>query len=347
MSGVHVYSSFTYSYLSRARVLVESIRRRHPTWVVWAVMIDEPPPGFDDVTWRREFDHVISQDTLFPEVWRWWLFKHDIVEACTAVKGQAMVHILASGAPKVIYLDPDIALFNGLEEIESRLDTSSIVLTPHQVEPNSTEAEIADNEITSMKYGIYNLGFLAVKNDLEGNKMAEWWAKCLFRSCYDDVPNGIFTDQKYCDHVPGLFGNVFVERDPGYNVASWNLSSRTVTVNDAGYIAANSSPLRFYHFTKINSEGDVMTERYADGRIEIFEVWNWYKRAIKGKSLPGIPAKYWHYGTFSDGTLITKAARLVYRQNDVLMARFRNPFAAGEGSFQSWLTAERPDCLIK
>lgn len=346
MAGVHLYTSFTYAYLQRARVLAESVRRTHPDWTLWAVMVDRPPEGFDDTAWQGEFDHVLDASTLYDATWKNWIFRHDIVEACTAVKGDALLHILRSGADKVIYLDPDIAVFHDLGDIVSGLDTSSIMLTPHQIEPNVTTSEIVDNEITSMKYGIYNLGFLAVRNDADGVKMAEWWASCLRHACYDDVANGIFTDQKYCDHVPGLFGNVRIIRDPGYNVASWNLSRRHIKIGADGDIMINGEyPLRFYHFTKINSEGDVMTDRYARGHLDVFEIWNWYKRSISDKELPDIPKRYWSYAHFEDGTPIPKAARVLFRTREDLQAAFGNPFAAGDGSYLAWLKSEAPEAL--
>jgi len=237
---------------------------------------------------------------------------------------------------EIIYLDPDIAVFHDLQDIVDQLDQFSIILTPHQIEHNLTEKEIADNELTSMKYGIYNLGFLAVRNDVEGRKMARWWSSRLFHACYDDVKNGIFTDQKYCDLVPSLFSNVRIERDPGYNVASWNLSRRLLEITGAGEIRVNKSLLRFYHFTKIHSDGDAMTERYANDRLAVFEIWNWYKRAIKAQELPGIPKKYWRYAQFDDGAPIPWNARLLYRSRPDLMSHFPEPFQSGAGSFQEW-----------
>lgn len=347
MAGVHLYTSFTYAYLSRALVLARSVRRRHPDWIIWAVLVDAPPPDFaDDLSWRSDFDHVLDPAILFGDEWRKWVFKHDVVEACTAVKGHALMHILESGADKVIYLDPDIAIFHDLSEIERRLDHASIMLTPHQIEPNATPEEIRDNELTSMKYGIFNLGFLAVKNDENGAAMARWWAGRLYKACYDDVPNGIFTDQKYCDHVPGLFAKVDVLRDPGYNVASWNLSRRSVSITRDGALMVNDKyPLRFYHFTKINAEGDIMTDRYARGRLAVFEIWNWYKRAIAAAELPGVPQRYWAYGQYEDGTPIKKEARVYFRTDADLCARFDDPFVSGEGGFQAYLRGRRDDLL--
>jgi Rhamnan synthesis protein F len=336
MPGVHLFTSFTYGYLSRARVLAKSVRGRHPDWRLCAIVVDAAPPGFDDATWRNDFDYVVDASTLFPGVWSRWIFKHDVVEACTAVKGHALLHLMSQGGEKIIYLDPDIAVFHSLQPIIEQLDQASIILTPHQVEPNLTENEIVDNELTSLQTGIYNLGFLAVRNDSEGRKMGKWWAGRLFHACYDDQKNGLFTDQKYCDLVPGLFSNVKIERDPGYNVASWNISRRLLEIAPTGDVLVNKSLLRFYHFTKIHSDGDVMTERYARGRSAVFEIWNWYKRSIKAMELPGIPDKYWGYARFEDGTPIPKNARILYRSRPDLMSYFTEPFGTGAGSFQEW-----------
>ena len=340
---VHVYTSFTYAYLSRARILARSVRARHPDWTLWAFLVDRPPDGFDDSLWQGEFDHVVDAATLFPGVWRRWIFKHEIVEACTAIKGQALLHLLASGAEKVIYLDPDIAVFHDLSGVANTLDASSLVLTPHQVDPNLTEREVGDNELSSMKTGVYNLGFLAVRNDAVGRQIAKWWTSRLFHACYDDVANGIFTDQKYFDLIPGLFSGVHVERDPGYNVASWNLSRRDIEILGSGDIRVNGALLRFYHFTKINSDGDSMTERYADGRLAVFEIWHWYKRSLKQLTLDGVPPRYWRYHCFDDGAPIAKAARMMYRLRPALGDAFPDPFASGPGSYQDWFAANGKD----
>ena len=135
--------------------------------------------------------------------------------------------LLRTGAKVVIYLDPDIAVFHSLDSVVDKLSDASILLTPHQVKPNILEGSIRDNELTSLKYGVFNLGFLAVRNDETGGSFADWWARRLHFACYDEPQNGLFTDQKWCDLVPGLFDRVLIERDPGCNVASWN-SAREV-----------------------------------------------------------------------------------------------------------------------
>ena len=139
-----------------------------------------------------------------------------------------------------------------------------------------------------------------MRNDADGNEFANWWAQQLYFACYDDVPNGIFTDQKWCDLVPCLFDRVYIERDPGYNVASWNISTREIKIETDGAIRANGSPLKFFHFTKINSAGDIMIEKNARDNVEVMELWNWYRRSLQDLIFD-IPKGYWHYGNFDNG----------------------------------------------
>jgi hypothetical protein len=341
---VHCFTSFTFSYLARAKILLQTLRAVHPDWTIWAVMVDEPING-QDFGLAREFDrYIYAKDLGFPE-FRKWLFKHDIVEASTAVKGKMLEYLLQGGAEKVVYLDPDIAVFSSLQGIVDRLDSCSIVLTPHQVEPNESLGLMKDNELTSLKYGIFNLGFAAVKNDATGCRFAEWWARQLDFACYDEVENGIFTDQKWCDLVPALFDGVYVERDPGCNVASWNLSKRRISISRDGNILVNGSPLKFFHFTKINSAGDLMIEKNAADNTEVMELWNWYKRTLAANSIAEIPKGYWHYGTFSNGTAIPKDARVFFRRRADLMKFFEDPFSVEGNSYFEWIGREEPSLL--
>jgi lipopolysaccharide biosynthesis glycosyltransferase len=342
--GIHCFTSFTFSYFPRAVVLVRTLRAAHPDWTVWAVVTDEPIEG-NDFGLVREFDRVLYSKDLGFEKFDRWLFKHDIVEASTAVKGKALQHLLDSGADKVVYLDPDIAVFAELTGIIEKLDEFSVILTPHQLSPNEEEGLVRDNELTSMKYGIYNLGFVAVNNDTIGNRFAQWWAQRLYVACYDDVPNGIFTDQKWCDLVPCLFDRVHIERDPGYNVASWNVSTREIRIPSDGTIRVNGSLLKFFHFTKINTAGDIMIEKNARNNVEVMEIWNWYKRSLRQYSVAGIPNGYWHYNNFDNGIKIPKAARVLFRNRTDLFEFFENPFCTLGNSYFDWLAREEPSIL--
>ncbi len=93
---VHAFTSFSFSYLNRARVLAATLRRQHPNWTIWAVLTDKAPAGFTFDVEREDYDAVVYAEELFGDETERWLFGHDIVEACTAVKGRALQHILAA-----------------------------------------------------------------------------------------------------------------------------------------------------------------------------------------------------------------------------------------------------------
>ena len=336
------FTSFTFSYLDRARVLFHTLRRHHPDWELVALMTDKPPAGlvFDPAT--EDFDRVVYVEDLDlgDAPWKSWLFKHDVVEACTAVKGPFLHQACSSDADVAIYLDPDTALFNSLDPLLEELRTNDILLTPHLLEPEDSHGAILDNEVSALRTGIYNLGFVAIRTTGEGARFAKWWNDRLLAFCYDDIPNGLFVDQRWCDHVPAFFEKVKVLRDPGYNVASWNISRRKVHIDQGGQITVNGFLLRFWHFTKLGPVGDVMTRRYAGTNYEVHEIWNWYKRLIARFTDPRIPGRYWAYANYADGRAILKAHRELYRVRGDLREAFKDPFESGPGSYQAWLIGE-------
>ncbi|ACB94169.1 hypothetical protein [Beijerinckia indica] len=328
MSEIHCFTSASFSYLDRVRVLGQTLRKHQPNWKFWLCLPDREPPGFEFDLANEPIDGVVRIEELGIANTDSWVFTHDVVELCTAVKGPMLWKLLNDGASKVIYLDPDIAVFSDLSEIERLLDSHDVVLTPHQIEPDHSLQAITDNEIGSLKHGIYNLGFVAVANREEGRAFAQWWRDRLLHFCYDDIPNGLFVDQRWCDHAPVFFPSTHILRDPGYNVASWNQSRRPITIHEDGSIRANGSILRFFHFTKITWVGQLMLERYANGRPEIFELMKWYCTRLANNKVSGLPDGWWAFNHYSNGEPIKRAHRIALRHNEYLRDRFKNPFIA-------------------
>lgn len=337
--NVVCYSSFTFTYLDRARVLFETLGRHCPSWRRVALITDRLPPGVAFDLAAEPFDEVVWAEDLGIDDFPGWLFKHDVVEACTAVKGPFLeLACRRADADAIVYLDPDIAVFAGLEPIEALLQRADIVVTPHLHEPNEGGDAILDNDISALRTGVFNLGFLAVRTTGEGAKFASWWARMLRGWCYDDIPAGLFTDQRWCDHIPSFFDNYAVLRDPGYNVASWNLSRRPVKIGRDGAVTVAGAPLRFWHFTKLGPLGDAMTQKYAGENFAVYEVWDWYRRQVARHRLEGCPPRYWAYGTYSDGSPIEKAHRVLYRTRPDLQAAFPDPFDAA--GYRRWLAEQ-------
>ncbi|MBV8474837.1 MAG: hypothetical protein JO107_01250 [Hyphomicrobiales bacterium] len=341
MSRVHCFTSVSYSYLSRARVMAQTVRRHHPDWTIWLCLSDREPPGFEFDLASEPFDRVVRVEELdIGQAIDPWLFKHNVVELCTAVKGAMLKRVLDAGAERVIYIDPDIALFNPLEGALAALDANAIVLTPHLVTPEVKGDRAAPwpNEISALMHGVYNLGFVGVRNDDEGRRFAQWWRDRLIDLCYEEAEKGVYTDQRWCDLVPAFFDRVKILRDPGYNVASWNLKERPMRFGADGQILIHDHKLRFYHFTKIDSIGELAIDRLAQDSL-IYELIIWYRAQLKHNTANGIPQRWWAYGAYSDGTPITMADRVLYRTRPDLERLFPDPFNAE--TYLDWLKRER------
>lgn len=337
--NIHCFTSISYSYLDRARVLAKSIRKFHPNWKLWVVISDELPDGLDISTKDTGFDYVINvRDLEIPKV-NSWIFGHDVVELCTAVKGKTLHTILCGDCEAVVYLDPDTVLFSPLTTIEEKLQDYDVVLTPHLVSPEERRSAILDNEIGSLKHGTYNLGFVAVRASVNGIAFAEWWRDRLLEYCIDDVANGLFTDQKWCDLAPALFESVYVHRDRGLNVAAWNIGSRPIAIHADGLITAGGTVLKFFHFTKVNTVGERVLEAYTFGSTDVFELLHWYRQQLISYSVTGLPSNWFYYGYYENGNAIPKSHRRLWRTRGDAREHFINPFKSGANSYELWADA--------
>lgn len=342
-SNVHVFTSITSNYLPKARVLAESVKKRDSSVQFHLVLADDLPPDFD--LGIEPFDSVIYVEELPIPDKQGWLFSHTVVELCTAVKGIALEEIFNRyGAEKVFYFDPDMVVFSRFDELCRELDDSSVLLTPHQTEPEKSVEAILDNEMASLTYGVFNLGFLAVRNDREGRRFSRWWSERLTDFCHDDLPRGLFTDQKWVNLAPCFFDNIRVLRSPAFNVATWNLTTRHASGSLEEGVSINGEPLGFYHFSGFDSGAqEVMLNKYGKDNPVLFELRKWYIGACEeqGQSRLGdIPFKY---ATFDDGTPVKREQRILYRQRGDLQKAFPNPFSTAEkGGYKAWYEVHMP-----
>ena len=273
---MHIFTSITANYLPKAAALAHSVKRVHPDAVFHVVLSDKMPVCPVAIT--AAFDNIIHISELPIENLPSWIFKHRLVELCTAVKGTAFQYIASRfGAQRIYYFDPDILVLNRLDDLERKLDRHSILLTPHQSEPDTDFQAILDNEHCCMRHGVFNLGFLAVRMAGQGREFIDWWAERLRAYCYDEVEVGLFTDQKWVDLAPAFFDDIAIVRDPQYNVSTWNLTHRRAAGLRAYDILINGHPLVFYHFSGFDS-GDqkIMLERYGFHSPVLFELRDWY-----------------------------------------------------------------------
>jgi hypothetical protein len=143
----------------------------------------------------------------------------------------------------------------------------------------------------------------------------------------------LFTDQRWCDHVPALFSGVHILKHAGYNVASWNIGQRKLDIGPDGWITAAGQPLRFFHFTKVTWVGQLMLERYCSDKVEVFELLQWYLTALRESAAIEFPQGWWAFNHFHDGEVIHKHYRLAYRNSSQLRDAIPHPFTTSADAF--------------
>ncbi len=339
---LHVFTCAAVNYLPKVRILCRSLRQHHPEAVIHVALADERPDWLD--VSGEPFDHVIEIGELGIPDWKRWTFSHAIVELATAIKPFALLRLLdLPECRKVLYFDPDIVLFSRVDDILATLDTANLALTPHQTQPEHGLEAIIDNEVASLKHGIFNLGFIGVANTAEGRRFAGWWSERTRLLCRAEVPNGLFTDQKWINFAPVFFDGVAIVKSPRHNVATWNLTTRRMTGDFESGFAVDGEPLGFYHFTGFDSGAHkIMALKNAAASPPVAGLIAWYAREIEVAEHDPVSRWPWAFGHYSDGTPIVPAHRWLYRERSDLQAAFPDPYDATSGgaTFLGWCETE-------
>jgi glycosyltransferase involved in cell wall biosynthesis/GT2 family glycosyltransferase len=243
-NATRVFTIVARNYLAHARVLAASLARHNPGVRLQVVLLDDVQRS---VAPEASFDIVYADELPFdpPSDFYTMAAIYEVTEMATAVKPWAFAYLFARGASACIYLDPDIEVFDSLGPLESLVLQHGMLLTPHATEPLPQDGKRPDDRDMLLS-GVYNLGFLAL-SATTATTVLPWWSGRLRRMCLNDPAHGLFVDQRWLDVAPALFDPEIV-KDPGYNVAYWNLPHRVLT-RDGDRILVNGRPLRFFHYS--------------------------------------------------------------------------------------------------
>ena len=339
---MHCYTSITNNYIPKVRILAKTLKQHNPDWKLHVVLSEPLHPSIEPG--EEPFDSIVSVDDLGLENTKGWIFRHRVTEICTAVKGYAALYLIEKhDLDSIIYFDPDIAVFNDLTPLEELLKKHPILLAPHQSKPETTPQAIKDNEVGSLRWGVFNLGFMAARADGQGLEFLRWWAERLNEYCFDDIPYGLFTDQRWCDLAPVFFDKLHILRDPEYDVATWNLTQRDLSMSSDGTLLVDGRPLRFYHYSGYDSQAGITVVQYLfpNQRHVIYDMWEWYLFMLAQNGQDEIGNVEWFYSRFSDGSKVENDMRTLYRGRKDLQAAFPNPFVSDpvDKSFVHWWRA--------
>lgn len=232
------------NFLAHARALHKSIRQLYPESPFYVALCDRIDGDLDPL--QEPFEFVYLSDINFPGLER-MSREYNITEFNTSIKPFVFLYLMQKmNLQYITYLDPDLYFVSRMDELDDFfMQGAEAVLTPHVLEP-AEEGEVQDRNF--LLSGIYNLGFLSLKNTPDVQKYLKWWGRKLEKECIIDLQNGLFVDQKWCDLLPAYVKETRILHHPGYNVAYWNLAQRQVSLKD-GLWSVNGFPLRFVHFS--------------------------------------------------------------------------------------------------
>lgn len=244
MTRAAVATIIARNYLPQARVLGDSLRRFHPD-VPLSVLIIDDDGSLESIG--------IADPKRFRK-------GRTVKQIATAVKPRLLRHLTQQFA-SVLFIDPDSLVVGDLSPLFDALVQHSILLTPHLLAPPKT-ADRIDRELNIVQSGIYNGGLIGVSNNDEGTRFLTWWRDRAEACCREDVAAGAYYDQRWLDLVPPFFRDVFILRDPGYDVAHWNLPDRVVCV-DGDAISVDGHRCRLLHFSGFNPSRPNVVTRYS------------------------------------------------------------------------------------
>jgi glycosyltransferase involved in cell wall biosynthesis len=333
------------NYISQARALAESLRSVHPGSSLYVLLVDRVDGYFNPAD--EPFRMISVEDLAIPD-FRRFCFQYNVLELSTAAKPYFLARLLRAYRPKkLVYFDPDILVLRPLDGLSRALDDANIVLTPHLTQPYPRDGKCLD-ELAILLAGTYNLGFIGVANTPEVERFLAWWQDRLYDGCQINQAAGLFVDQRWIDLAAHYFEGVRVLREPGYNVAYWNLHYRLLTL-DGGEIRVNGGPAYFMHFSgfrpsrpdEISKHQNRLTmDDIGDGRRLFARYTDALYRHGYRQSID------WPYafGSFDNGVPVPDVARRLYLRLGDEAIRFGNPFVTeGPVNFFHWMTAETGD----
>ena len=331
---LEVYTSICMNYLPKALVLGESLKKHNPGIKFYVILLEREIPKEVTKDMYQIIDEIILAKDLGYDNFDKFIFKHSIVEASTSVKGQALVYLLENVAEKVMYIDPDIKVYQKFTKLESLLEEHDIILTPHLTIPETQEIDIRNNELCALQHGVYNLGFIAVAGREEGMRFAKWWRDRLHLYCYDDIPSGIFTDQRWVDLAPAYF-DCYILKDLGHNMAPWNLSTRKLYRKNNKIVVNQKDELVFFHFSGFDSGANlaVFSNYLSEPDAIEFELRDEYVDDLKRMEQNTLGNYCWSYSLYESGEKIDTNVRVAYRDRKYFDTIEESPFTKSNKYF--------------
>lgn len=243
----------TASHVRQVLPCLRRLRQLHPDAAAVLLLVDGDAAGLAEDISCLPVDAVIA-----PEVLKGMRGRYTPAELCFALKPFLLEHLLERGAEQAHYLDGDCIAFHGLAPLVEDLAAADLLLTPHCLTPIPDDGR-TPRALTVLRGGVFNGGYLGVRNTAEGRRFTRWLAGMTEHQARNAPAEGMCGDQRWLDLVPALFPGAAICRRAGANVAYWNLHERSLSGNAQQSFRVNGEPLLFFHYSgyRLDRPGDL------------------------------------------------------------------------------------------
>lgn len=322
------------NFLGKALTLRKSFLALHPESDFYVLMVEKKN---NRVIERAPDVRILWAEDLGIEGFLHYAFKFDVIELSTNVKASILRWLLSS-YDKVLYLDPDICLYADLHPVFEDLASCPIAVTPHALTPVMDGRNPCD--IDFLRFGAFNLGFIGVSKCAEAFAFLDWWSQRCLQYGYYEPQLGLAVDQKWIDLVPAFFPGTKILRDPGLNVAFWNLHERVLSHRDGVWWVNETVPLRFFHFSSFNPDHPHAIahkqSRFVSGsRPDLHPLLDAYAAALRDNDHEFYSRWGYSFNCFDDGVYVSPSLRRFYAALEARFPRQQNPFCRGS-AFQQF-----------
>ena len=231
---------FDHNYLAQGLALLESLENHGGDFQLW-VLAHSP----ECEVWLRKISHpclkivpISELLQLNPDLQRAKKTR-SIAEFYFTASPTWLRHVLEQvrRGEAVTKIDADCFLFASPTSIQAGEKTASIVITPHR-----------HTRETDIQFGIYNVGWVSIRNDKLGMSCVQRWEQQCLEWCFDKPDGKRYADQKYLDDWPSRYPGVHISNFSGANLAYWNVNQSQLSL-DEEKVLADGKPLIFYHFS--------------------------------------------------------------------------------------------------
>lgn len=187
--------------------------------------------------------------------------KYNLSQICIILKPLFITYLLKKkGFEKMVYISPDLFFLGTPSEFFNSLESFDVLVIPHFLSTGEHN-QVSEWTHDIKTRGIFDLGLIGFKNTSESLDFLNWWSQQVFYSQDPSAATEYLWEQKCIGQAIIEFSGIGIFKNPGYNVAHWNLQERPLrTKNKKIYVG--DFQLKCFHFNDVNFNQDLSLTRF-------------------------------------------------------------------------------------